>query len=62
MQTLVNIIAAIILVVAACSVIAMITPTPKPESLLGKIYKYTVDLGALNFWKAKDKSCHLLQT
>ena len=55
MQTLVNIIAAIILVVAACSVIAMLTPTPKPETLLGKIYKYTVDLGALNFWKAKDK-------
>ncbi len=55
MQTFANIMAFIMLIVTVCSVVAMLTPTPKLDTLVGKIYKYTIELGALNFWKAKDK-------
>ncbi len=55
MQTFANIMAVIMLIVTVCSVVSMITPTPKLDTLVGKIYKDTIELGALNFWKAKDK-------
>ena len=49
---LVNIATAII---AACSVVAAVTPTPKDDSLVGKGYK-VLDIIALNIGKAKEKS------
>ena len=41
-------------IVAAASAIAALTPTPKDDTLVGKVYKI-VDWLALNVMKAKDK-------
>ena len=41
--------------VALASAIAALTPTPKDDTIVGKIYK-VIDLLALNVGKAKDKS------
>lgn len=41
--------------VAVASAIAALTPTPKDDTWVGRIYKL-VDLLALNVGKAKDKS------
>ena len=41
-------------VVAVASAIAALTPTPKDDTIVGKIYK-VIDLLALNVGKAKDK-------
>ena len=41
-------------VVALASAIAALTPTPKDDTIVGKIYK-VVDMLALNVGKAKDK-------
>jgi hypothetical protein len=41
-------------IIAAASAIAAITPTPKDDTLVGKVYKI-VDWLALNVMKAKDK-------
>tara|TARA_R110002020_G_scaffold22733_1_gene76430 strand:- start:1526 stop:1702 length:177 start_codon:yes stop_codon:yes gene_type:complete len=41
-------------VVALASAIAALTPTPKDDTIVGKIYK-VIDLLALNVGKAKDK-------
>lgn len=41
-------------VVAAASAVAAVTPTPKDDRWIGKIYRI-VDLLALNVGKAKDK-------
>ena len=41
-------------VIAAASAIAAITPTPKDDNLVKKLY-WLVDLFALNIGKAKDK-------
>jgi|TARA_R100000664_G_scaffold484_3_gene1542 hypothetical protein len=54
MQTFANIMAIIMTVVTTCSVIAMITPTPKKTGWMKKLYA-VIDAGALNLWKAKDK-------
>ena len=40
--------------VTFASVIASLTPTPKDDTIVGKLYK-VVDLLALNIGKAKDK-------
>jgi hypothetical protein len=40
--------------VALASAIAAVTPTPKDDNIIGKIYKI-VDAIALNVGKAKDK-------
>ena len=40
-------------VVALASAIAALTPTPKDDTIVGKIYK-VVDMLALNVGKAKD--------
>ena len=40
--------------VTFASVIASLTPTPKDDTVVGKLYK-DVDLLALNIGKAKDK-------
>jgi len=41
--------------VAVASAIAALTPTPKDDTIVGKIYK-VIDLLALNVGKAKDKA------
>ena len=41
-------------IVAAASAIASLTPTPKDDTVVGKLYKI-VDWLALNIGKAKDK-------
>ena len=41
-------------IVTASSIIAAVTPTPKDDAWIGKLYKF-IDLLALNILKAKDK-------
>ena len=41
-------------IVTICSLIAALTPTPKDDAWIGKLYKF-VDLLALNIGKAKQK-------
>jgi hypothetical protein len=41
-------------IIAAASAIAALTPTPKDDTVIGKVYKI-VDWLALNVFKAKDK-------
>jgi hypothetical protein len=41
-------------IVTVSSIIAAITPTPKDDVWIGKLYKF-IDLLALNVLKAKDK-------
>ena len=45
---------ALSLIVAAASLIAATTPTPKDNTIVAAIYK-VVDFLAINFGKAKDK-------
>ena len=47
-------ITAITALIAAASAIAALTPTPKDDKFIGKLYKI-VDFFALNIGKAKDK-------
>jgi|TARA_R110002050_G_scaffold219655_5_gene355531 hypothetical protein len=49
-EALISIITA---VVAVASAVAALTPTPKDDTIVGKIYK-VVDMLALNVGKAKD--------
>ena len=42
-------------VISVASLIASLTPTPKDNTVVGKLYKL-VDLLALNIGKAKDKA------
>ena len=39
-------------VVCAASIICALTPTPKDDAMIGKLYKM-LELCALNIWKAK---------
>jgi len=41
-------------IVTIASIVAAITPTPKDDEMIGKLYKL-VDLLALNIGKAKEK-------
>lgn len=41
-------------IVTVSSIIAAVTPTPKDDVWIGKLYKF-IDLLALNVLKAKDK-------
>lgn len=41
-------------VISAASIIAAVTPTPKDDSVIAKIYR-AIDLLAVNVGKAKDK-------
>ncbi len=45
----------ITLIVTISSIIAAVTPTPKDDVWIGKLYKL-IDLAALNIGKAKDKA------
>lgn len=40
------------MVISVCSVIAALTPTPKDDMWLGKLYRF-IDIMALNVGKAK---------
>ena len=54
MGTLVNIVTLVMLIVTGASIIAAITPTPKDDKWIGKLYKL-IDMAALNIGKAKDR-------
>ena len=49
-----QIIGALTSIVTGASALAALTPTPKDDSFIGKLYKI-VDFLALNIGKAKDK-------
>lgn len=49
-----SILFAVSAVVAAASAVAALTPTPKDDSIVAKVYK-VLDWVALNVGKAKDK-------
>ena len=49
-----QIIGALTSIVTGASALAALTPTPKDDSFIGKIYK-VIDFLALNIGKAKDK-------
>jgi hypothetical protein len=49
-----QIIGALTSIVTGASAIAALTPTPKDDTFIGKIYK-VIDFLALNIGKAKDK-------
>ena len=51
METIISYVTAII---SAASIIAAITPTPKDDSFIAKVYDI-IDLLAVNIGKAKDK-------
>ena len=55
MEAISNIIGLITLIVTASSIVAAITPTPKDDVWIGKLYKL-IDLFALNIGKAKNKA------
>ena len=55
MEALSNIIGLITLIVTVSSIVAAITPTPKDDVWIGKIYKL-IDLFAFNVGKAKEKA------
>jgi len=54
MQTFANMMAIIMAIISVSSIIAAVTPTPKDDVWIGKLYKL-VDMMALNVWKAKQK-------
>ncbi len=54
MEFIVNIISVVTAVVTVSSIIAAITPTPKDDVWIGKLYKL-IDALALNIMKAKNK-------
>jgi|TARA_R100000664_G_C2759926_1_gene150349 hypothetical protein len=55
MEAISNIIGLITLIVTVSSIVAAITPTPKDDVWIGKLYKL-IDLFALNIGKAKNKA------
>tara|TARA_R110002020_G_scaffold335197_2_gene550358 strand:- start:527 stop:709 length:183 start_codon:yes stop_codon:yes gene_type:complete len=55
MGSMTNIIGLITLIVTVASIVAAITPTPKDDQWIGKLYKF-IDLLAFNIGKAKDKA------
>jgi hypothetical protein len=54
MQTFANMMAIIMAIISVSSIIAAVTPTPKDDVWIGKLYKL-IDMMALNVWKAKQK-------
>ena len=55
MDFVLNIISVVTGIVCAASIICSITPTPKDDALIGRLYKI-VEIAALNIGKAKDGS------
>ena len=54
MQTFANMMALIMAIISASSLIAAVTPTPKDDVWIGNLYKL-IDLCSLNIGRAKDK-------
>ena len=54
METFANMIALIMAIISVSSILAAVTPTPKDDIWIGKLYKI-IDLCAFNFGKAKQK-------
>ena len=54
MQTFANMIALIMAIISVSSIIAAVTPTPKDDVWIGKLYKL-IDMMALNVGKAKQQ-------
>ena len=55
MGSITSIVGLVTLIVTISSIVAAITPTPKDDQWIGKLYKF-IDLLALNIGKAKDKA------
>jgi hypothetical protein len=55
MEAISNIIGVITLIVTISSIVAAITPTPKDDVWIGKLYKL-IDLFAFNIGKAKNRA------
>ena len=53
MDFVLNIISVVTGIVCAASIICSITPTPKDDALIGRLYKI-VEIAALNIGKAKE--------
>tara|TARA_A100000172_G_scaffold59878_1_gene39379 strand:+ start:126 stop:338 length:213 start_codon:yes stop_codon:yes gene_type:complete len=58
MDLLVNLVSVITSIVCAASIICSLTPTPKDDALIGKLYKI-IEIAALNIGKAKDPGVDL---
>tara|TARA_R100000908_G_C3655869_1_gene85447 strand:- start:260 stop:472 length:213 start_codon:yes stop_codon:yes gene_type:complete len=58
MDLLVNLVSVITSIVCAASIICSLTPTPKDDALVGKLYKI-IEIAALNIGKAKDPGVDL---
>ena len=54
MDFIVNIVTIVTIIVTVSSIVAAITPTPKDDVWIGKLYKL-VDLCAFNVGQAKEK-------
>jgi hypothetical protein len=55
MEIIANIIAICMTIVTVSSIVAAMTPTPKDDEWIGKLYKL-IDMMALNIGKAKMKA------
>ena len=55
MSLILNIVMTVTIIVTVSSIIAALTPTPKDDVWIGKLYKL-IDLLALNIWKAKNNA------
>lgn len=55
MESITNLISTITMIVTVASIVAAVTPTPKDDAWIGKLYTL-IDLCACNFGFAKDKS------
>ena len=55
MDFILNIISVVTGIVCAASIICSLTPTPKDDALIGRLYKI-VEIAALNIGKSKDGS------
>ena len=53
MDMLLNLISVVTGIVCAASIICSLTPTPKDDALIGRLYKI-VEIAALNIGKAKE--------
>jgi len=55
MEVVANMVALVMAIISVSSIIAAVTPTPKDDVWIGKLYK-VIDLCAFNIGKAKDKA------
>jgi hypothetical protein len=58
MDVLLNLISVVTGIVCAASIICSLTPTPKDDALIGRLYKI-VEIAALNIGKAKEPGANI---